>query len=144
MPSPQRDKIRLAQRAALLLWIAAQVLNASTLPGQPEGLIGAWQPGTEVPPAGGGPARAFAPAAAETLDSELLGSAAKPASPIEVWPNARPWGLHPPPEQRSDPLRAVEPRGGDPSAARIDFTDGRAYEVRFHPGTPAEWKRAGR
>jgi len=110
MQSPQGVKIRFAQRVAVLLWIAAQVLNASTLPGQPEGLIGAWKPGTEVPPVGDQPARAFAPAAAvETLDSALLSSAAEPASPIEVWPNARPWGLHPPPEQRSDPLRAVEP-----------------------------------
>jgi len=109
MQSPQGDKIRLAQRVALLLWIAAQVLNASTLPGQPEGLIGAWQPGTEVPPVGGEPARAFAPAAVETLDSALLGSAAKPEHPIELWPDPRPWGFHPPPEPRSDPLRVIEP-----------------------------------
>jgi hypothetical protein len=110
MQSPQVDKIRLAQRAALLFWIAAQVLNASTLPGQPEWLIGAWKPGTEVPPIGDQPARAFAPAAAvETIDSALFDSEAKPERPVELWPDPRPWAVQLPPSRGSDPLRAVEP-----------------------------------
>ncbi len=38
-----------------------------------------------------------------------------------------------------DGLRAVEPLGGDPAAARVLFEDGRTYEVRFTPGKPAAW-----
>jgi hypothetical protein len=109
MQSTGGDKIRLARPAALLLWIAAQVLNASTLPGQPEAIIGAWKPGTEVPAIADQPVRAFAPAATETLNSRLFTDAAKPESPIVLWPDARPWAVHLPPSQPNDPLRSVEP-----------------------------------
>jgi hypothetical protein len=110
MPPPQEGRLCFAQRAALLLWIAAQVMNASTLPGQPEGLSRAWKPGTGVPPIGDQPARAFAPAAAvETLNSTFLNRAAKPESPVELWPDARPWAVHLPAGEQSDPLRGVEP-----------------------------------
>jgi hypothetical protein len=50
--------------------------------------------------------------------------------------------LAPAPQGAADPLRSVEPMGNDPTAARIAFTDGRVYEVRFRPGRPAEWNRA--
>jgi len=39
-----------------------------------------------------------------------------------------------------DSVRAVEPLGNDPAAARIVFEDGKACEVHFTPGKPAEWK----
>jgi len=110
MPPPQEGRLCFAQRAALLLWIAAQVMNASSLPCQPEGLNRAWKPGTGVPTIGDQPARAFAPAAAvETLNSTFLNRAAKPESPVELWPDARPWAVHLPAGEQSDPLRGVEP-----------------------------------
>ncbi len=34
-----------------------------------------------------------------------------------------------------DPVKSIEPLGTDPRAARITFTDGRVYEVRFTPGS---------
>lgn len=40
----------------------------------------------------------------------------------------------------ADPVRAIEPLGDDPAAARIVFRDGRTYEVRFTPGKPAQWR----
>jgi hypothetical protein len=110
MPPPQEGRLCFAQRAALLLWIAAQVMNASSLPGQPEGLNRAWKPGTGVPPIGDQPARAFAPAAAvETLNSTFVNGAAKQESPVELWPDTRPWAVHLPAGEQSDPLRGVEP-----------------------------------
>jgi hypothetical protein len=50
--------------------------------------------------------------------------------------------MAPAPARASDPVRSVEPLGGDPSAARIVFRDGRTYEVRFALGKPAQWKLA--
>ena len=50
------------------------------------------------------------------------------------------YALAPAPAGVRDPLRAMEPLGGDPAAARIEFQDGRTYEVRFTPGKPATWK----
>jgi hypothetical protein len=49
--------------------------------------------------------------------------------------------LAPAPQGSGDPVKSVEPLGSDPTAARINFADGRTYEVRFHPGKPAEWKK---
>jgi hypothetical protein len=47
--------------------------------------------------------------------------------------------IAPTPAGSKDPVRAVEPLGGDPAAARIVFNDARTYEVRFTPGKPAAW-----
>jgi hypothetical protein len=53
------------------------------------------------------------------------------------------YAMAPAPSGSKDPLRAVQPLGDDPAAARIVFQDGRAYEVRFTPGKPAAWKSVG-
>ena len=49
--------------------------------------------------------------------------------------------LAPAPKSAADPLQSVEPLDNDPAAARITFTNGRVFEVRFQPGKPAQWKR---
>jgi hypothetical protein len=49
--------------------------------------------------------------------------------------------LAPSPKGAADPLRSVEAIGGDPLAARITLANGAVYEVRFHLGQAAEWKR---
>jgi len=46
MPPPQEGRLCFAQRAALLLWIAAQVMNASSLPANPKGSTA---PGSQAP-----------------------------------------------------------------------------------------------
>lgn len=51
------------------------------------------------------------------------------------------YALVPTPPGVKDPLRAVEPLGDDPAAARVAFHDGRTYEVRFTPGKPASWRK---
>jgi len=50
--------------------------------------------------------------------------------------------LAPAPKGASDPLKSIEPLDNDPAAARLTFTDGRIYEVRFRPGQPAAWQRS--
>jgi hypothetical protein len=110
MPPPQEGKICLAPRAALLLWIAAQVMSASTLLGQSKAPSPVWKPAIEDRSIGDQPARAFAPAAAvETLSSTLLIGAAKPDSPIELWSDARQCAVHLRTCRQRDPLRGVEP-----------------------------------
>jgi hypothetical protein len=52
--------------------------------------------------------------------------------------------MAPAPAGAADPVRAVEPLGADPAAARIVFHDGRTYEVRFTPGKPAAFARSNR
>ncbi len=52
------------------------------------------------------------------------------------------YAMAPAPAGAPDPVRAVEPLGGDPAAARIVFRNGKVYEVRFTPGKPAAWKIA--
>jgi hypothetical protein len=51
------------------------------------------------------------------------------------------YALVPAPKGTAGRLQAIEALDNDPAAARIKFTDGRVYEVRFHPGKPATWKR---
>lgn len=48
--------------------------------------------------------------------------------------------MAPAPSGAPNPVRAVEPLGGDPTAARIVFRDGRTYEVRFTLGRPATFR----
>lgn len=42
--------------------------------------------------------------------------------------------LAPSPKGSKDPVKSVEPLGKDPMAARITLTNGKHYEVHFHPG----------
>lgn len=49
--------------------------------------------------------------------------------------------LAPAPKGAADPVLAVEPLGSDPAAARVRLRNGSVYEVRFHLGSPASWKR---
>ena len=110
MPPSQQGKICLAQRAGLLLWVAAQVMSASGLPGQPEARYHTWKPEAEARSVGDQPVRAFAPAAAvETLNSTLVAGGAKPEAPIELWLDAKPWAVHLPAGQPKEPLRGVLP-----------------------------------
>jgi hypothetical protein len=133
--------------------MAAQIVSASTLPGRPAQLHDDWKPAAEVSAVGDQPARAFAPAApVETLGSTLLDSAAEPRAPIEVWPGARPWGLHLPPDQPSDPLRTVEPPTWmllGAATALLATTNTRHHRRRTctgwrHPAEPAATKRKPR
>src|ERR1017187_5557219 len=161
--SPLRESgISQAQRAALLLWVAAQVMSASSLPGQPEARHRAWKPGTEAPSISDQPVRAFAPAAAmETLNSTLLAGAAKPVSPVELWLDARPWLVHLPPRQQDDPLRGTLPPTWMLLAAAtavLATVDNPHHRRRTHPGCrhtaepvgaikkprPPPWKRGER
>jgi len=110
MPPSQQGKICWAQRAGLLLWVAAQMMRASGLPGQPEARYRAWKPEAEARSIGDQTARAFAPAAAvERFNSTLLTAAAQEESPIELWFDARPWAFHSPGGEPADPLRGVLP-----------------------------------
>jgi hypothetical protein len=43
--------------------------------------------------------------------------------------------LAPSPKGAADPVKSVEALGSDPRAARISFTNGRVYEVRFGHGS---------
>jgi len=99
----------LAQRAALLLWITAQVTNASGLTGQPEDRNRAWKPDPETRSIVEQPVRAFAPAAVETLNSTVRASAAEPLPPAELGFDARPWAILLPPRQQNDPPRSSLP-----------------------------------
>jgi hypothetical protein len=49
--------------------------------------------------------------------------------------------LAPAPKGSPDPVRSVEALQGEPTAARITFSDGRVYEVRFNLGEAATWKQ---
>lgn len=52
--------------------------------------------------------------------------------------------MAPAPAGAGDPVRAIEPLGADPAAARILFNDGRSFDVRFNPGKPAAFTQSGR
>ncbi len=52
--------------------------------------------------------------------------------------------LAPAPKGAPDPIKSVEALNDDPAAARISFTDGPVYEVRFQPGKPASYTKTGR
>jgi len=110
---PRRaGKIRVAERAALLLWIAAHTISASTLPGQAQGRYNVWKlavaAAAVAPSAGSEPILAFdaAPAGAP-LDSTPFPGAASPASPAELGFDTG--GAYAPPAEQHDPLRGAEP-----------------------------------
>jgi len=161
MPATQEGTICLAQRAGLLLWVTAQVMSASGLAGQAEARYGAWKPEAEARSMGDLPVQAFAPAAGvETLNSTLL-SAAKPETPVELWPDARPWAVHLTPRRNRDPLPGVLPPAWVLLGAASLFlatVDNRHRRRRTHVGCrhaaemvvtkrkplPAPWAGAGR
>lgn len=109
MPSRRTGKIRVAQRAALLLWITAQAISASALPGQHEDRYNIWKvaaaAASQDPSTDSEPAKAF-DAATEPLNSTLF-NAASPASPIELGFDTG--AAYAPPAEQHDPLRVAEP-----------------------------------
>lgn len=122
MPPPRKGKVCLAKRAGIFLWIAAQLMSASTLPGRREAGYRAWRPSTESPFIADQPVRAFASAAAtETLTSTLLSLAAKPEAPIELWIDGRTHVFHRPSIRRSDPLLGAQPQAWMLLAAATAF-----------------------
>ena len=90
MQSSRESKICVALRVALLLWTAARILSASTLPGQHEDRhSGVWKlssvEAAQAPSASSDPATAFdAAAAMAPLNSTLFPNVTSSASPIEL------------------------------------------------------------
>jgi hypothetical protein len=110
-PSPE-GKIWSGLRAALLLWIAAHAMSASTLPGPPEDFYTVWTPAAAEAAqalwAGSEPALAFdAPAAMEPLSPSLFLIVAGPETPIELASDAD--AHYAPPTGQDGPLRGYEP-----------------------------------
>lgn len=110
---PRREgKIRSAQRAALLLWIAAHTLSASTLPGQHGDRYSVWKlavaEAAQPASARSEPAPAFEAATAmEPPNSLLVGVVVYPASPRELGFDM---GVaYAPSTEKGDPLRGAEP-----------------------------------
>jgi hypothetical protein len=47
--------------------------------------------------------------------------------------------MAPSPKGAKEPVKSVEALGGDPMSARITLTNGKVYQVHFHPGKTPEW-----
>ncbi|HXP62491.1 MAG TPA: hypothetical protein VN829_18475 [Dongiaceae bacterium] len=110
-PSPE-GQIWSGLRAALLLWIAAHAMSASTLPGPPEDFYTVWTPAAAEAAqalwARPEPALAFdAPAAMEPLSPTLFLIVAGPETPIELVSDAD--EDYAPPAGQDGPLRGYEP-----------------------------------
>jgi len=137
-----------ALRAAVLLWVAAHVTAASTLPVQSEAAFPVWNPATEIKSVAEQTARAFAPAApVETLKSTLFAGAAKPESPIELWLDARLYGVHLPARRQSDPLRGNQPLTWTLlglATAILATVDSRHHRRRTHTGRRHAAETVGR
>ncbi|MGB7762940.1 MAG: hypothetical protein WBL61_24105 [Bryobacteraceae bacterium] len=103
MQPPGKGKLCFVQPAGLLLWMAVQVVSASTLPAQHETRYRVWKLATEDAPIGSQSGPASDPATWE-LPEPTLGVAAEPDPPAELWP----YRFHSPPLPKNGPSQGVE------------------------------------
>jgi hypothetical protein len=47
--------------------------------------------------------------------------------------------LAPSPKGAKDPVKSVESINGDPQSTRITLSNGKVYQVHFHPGRVPDW-----
>ena len=125
-----------APRAALLLWIAAHAMSASSLPAQHEARYRVWKLGIEAGSNHGQPAPGSDPATARDLPRPTLaGAPAKPETPVELRPDVALQVFHFPVSPRSGPSRGAQVAVWMfLSAAALATTDARHRRRRAHAG----------